>query len=409
MDQEEKKQDTDAAVAEQEKQKTNFSDFSSLSFGDGEKDNISGNESGEQVDEGKKEGEGTVEQDSEGDKTNGGQKTEGEQGGSAEGIEGGAEKESSAGEENIFSDENIFLDSGEQDKEGEGTSETQIDWKTQGMKMGLEFEDNTEEAFNAAYEEKINSARQELNLDNYDPLTKDIISFVNDKKGDPLDFILSDDLLEARRFLRQSDEQKYRDVRFEEIYNSDRSKTEEEIESIIDDELEKIDDASFSRIITNINNTVKGIEKKAIDAIIQKKSEQAEKDKVDQEEQAKEKRNSLKTKISSINSFVGFKFPDQLKNILLSQIDNGEVERFINSNQEEVMLYGYLHLKYGDRVAKSFNEKIKSDARESYNKGIERSQREQFNIPDKETVQTGHASPKVNISNKPNWKDQKID
>jgi hypothetical protein len=309
----------------------------------------------------------------------------------------------------LLTEEDIFL-AGTTPPPAEGEPQAiTFDWKSHSMELGFEIEENTKEAFNKAYENKINTARQELNLDNYDPLTKDIISFVNDKKGDPLDFILNDELVEARSFLRKTDEDKYRFVRYNEIFNSDKSKTDEEIGEIIDGELESIDDASFNRIITNVNNTVKGIEQKAIKGIVDKKIEHENKEKADKEASRIEQRNTLKSKIKGVKSFVGVPLTDQFQNILLSNVDNGEVDRFISENQQEVMLFGYLHMKYGDRVTKYFNEKIKTDARKSYNTGIEKAQRTLHNIPEKETVQTGHASPNPNTSDKPGWGNEKID
>lgn len=362
----------------QDKKDYDFSDF----------DAFENNTSSVEEDDEKKEDENTKEDDQ-------GQKKP------EEGSDENSEEQRREDSEKILVDEDIFSDS-KSEEENDNIQEKDFDWKSHGQELGLEeFEENSKEAFNAAYNKKINDSRQQLNLDEFDPFTKNLIEFVHKEKGDPMEIFNDDQINEANVFLAKSAEEKYEIVRRNELQKL--NKNEEEIVETIDSEIENMGEEVMDKFVSNVDTQIKNLRNGFIEEKLKERKEYFQEQENKKNQEVIHQQESLKNELIKIKSFMGFPLSDKLKKIISTQIDNGEFSRYMELNKEQAQLYGFLQSKYGSKALEKINEEVDMLKRGSYNSGMEKGQSSLHNQPQKSPAQQGHAIQEGQDTDEPGW------
>lgn len=266
-------------------------------------------------------------------------------------------------EKKIETDDDIF-DLSEFDKPGTKT-DTKVSYKNLGKRLELNLEDNddNEEAFISAVQNKIENATQktELDLSKYNDAQKNLIK-VLEKTGSEKAFI--DPVAGLNDWFALSDEKKLRA-----FYKFQHKLSDQQIEDKLDDLKEK---NQFESEVEQVIKIISGEKEKILQDVTKNIEQRAAR--AHQQDVLFKK--NMTSEITKMETFMGKKIKPEVKDFILSEIDTGRLVNKISSNPR-AMVFARLFDMFGGRILKQFEDTIKEAKRQGYNVG-KQSEKEKY-------------------------------
>lgn len=369
--------------------------------GDGGSSESSDDNLGEGEGEGEeKSGEGSSEAENEGE--DGAGEGESNSEGSKESNETG-EGEGEGGEGEGGEDEDFFADlSTEADEGGEGEKSPAISFKKLSSALDIELEKDTEEEFAQKIKDKIEAARQEVNLDEFDPEAKRLVKHLNDNGGKIGDFFVNPKITVFQSVLNLTAEDKYRTVRRTELGRE--GGTQEEIDKQIDEQLSSMPAQEIVQIANKIDDDVKKMIAAEIEEIVGETEQAAEQSQAKEAEKVSKRRDSLKNFVQKQDNFLGLKLSEKAKSTIAKDIETGRFDEVVDLSDDEVRFAAYMFKRQGSKIGERFLKELAEKSREGYNKGIEKTTGKIHKTKTEgQGTRTGHQESSSGKKNFDNW------
>lgn len=233
-----------------------------------------------------------------------------------------------------------------------------VDYNEIAKEFEIELGNNKKEDFIQAIKSKIqeSTTKVELDLSKYDDYTQKAIKFI-DKGGKVSDLI--NPLSEYYKFLAMSPEDKVRASLINQGIKEDE----------IDEKLLDLQDkGKFESTVENINQSVNNaILKKQEDLINEENNRKIDLDNKDHV-LTKQENEKLIESVKKIDTFMGLKVSDELRNSVIQRIENGSFHDDLNN--PDATIRAYLNVKLGSTIISRFEKRLEQEKKESYNAGL---------------------------------------
>lgn len=284
-----------------------------------------------------------------------------------EGKKEEGDKEEGDKDEEEDDDEDFFDTLVDDSKSGD---EDKSDYSRIAKDLDLEYEEgedpSDQELFQQKIQKRIDDAKQEFDLSQYDETTQSFIKFMNDGNADNITDVFADDKIsQLQSAIAMNPEEKVGIVLRNELQRSGLSgdelkeKVNERIEELstreIKDYADKIDD-----------NAKKGIEGRLKEIVGEhQKSKQQQEDQ--KQEQQKEQRKNFSNFVDRQDEFMGLKLTSKFKEAMKTANEQGKIDKVVNSTDPEVQYYAYMMKNFGRQIQRQIDKRVSEDARKSYN------------------------------------------
>lgn len=319
---------------------------------------------------GKEEGEGEGKTGKEGKEEK--KEDEGKEGEQGKEVEEGKEK-GKTDEVNTF-DSLIGIDGEDGGEEGD-QNKTVFDFKKVGDKLGLDFgdvEEVDEDTFTQKYNEKIESAKQEFKLDKYSEPAQKLIEYLNQEDADPFEFFNNNTITNINSLMSLSPDDKYRQVRSEELRQNKPTDDDRSVDEIIDSELENMSTRQVKDWADNVNSELKKIRQDEQTKLLGDFDNRLKQSKEEAEKQLQKRNETYVSILTNTENMFGLPLGENARNYIKREIENGNVEKFRSQLTEQQVLDAYLFSKYGNKVIDNYKKQIEKSGAENYNKGIDK-------------------------------------
>ena len=365
------------------------SDDSGAGDGEGSESGGDGDDKGEGDEAGKESGDDSEKESETKDDGKGGEGSDsGEEDGDGEGAEskeasGDAEDDKSAGKD-ADGDESGAEDKGDgESKEeedffaeepadaGDKGDEGKVSFKPIAEKLGIELENDTEEELVKKYNEKLESAKQELKLDEYNDQARSLIKHLNDNTGDVGKFLTNPVISEMQNLLSMEPEDKVRMIRINEIRQEDKVDEAKATEKY-NEELEEMSVSDIRKMSDNIDTQAQKLRDEEIVKITGDKEAQLKEDRKKADLQVEKEVDVLKNYIKAQDEVLGLKLTEKAKAQILADLETGNFDSIVEKSPEASKFFAYMTGKHGPKIIENFS-KSKSEAnREGYNKATDK-------------------------------------
>lgn len=358
------------------------------------------NDSGDEPDEGDGEGgkldvgDGTEKEGEEGEKKEGGDsEASGTEGGEAEGETGDGEGEE---EEDFFSDlEGKSEEGGEQPKA--------VDFKKLGSMLEIEIEDGqSEEQFAEKVRQRIEAAKQEVDLSKFAPQARRLVKHLNDNQGEITDFFTNPKISSYQQVLSMEPEDKLRMVRRSQF--AGQGKSEEDIEAALDEELSGMSARQIMEVAEKINENARSLMAHEIEEIVGKTEKTVEENKKQEIEKINKQKEDLKDFVRNQNVFLGLNLSEKAKGGIIRDIESGVFDRTVDLTDAEIRFAAYMIKKSGKKMSDFISKKFSEKTREGYNNAVDKLKKKLHQSSDEaKTSKSGHQEPAGGKKNFDNW------
>lgn len=319
---------------------------------------------GDKANAGAKDGDG---KDSEG-KDEGG---EGDAEGAAEGKDGekGADGEKAKegegeGETDFFAADDKGADEGS-GKEGETSYKPVVD------ELGIEYEGNDPKEIAEKVNERVEAAKQEVNLEDYNEQSRSLIKHLNENDGDVAEFLTNPTIGEMQGIINMEPEDKVRKIRVIEIQkeqNVDEAKAVE----VYNEELNTLSVSDIRKMSDNIDKQAKEVRDNEVVKITGSREDKLKADRTAEDNRIIKERTILKDHILARDEFLGIKLTAEAKALIVKDLQSGKFDELVDKSPEASKFFAYMTTKYGSKIMDNFS-KQKTDAnREGYNKATDK-------------------------------------
>jgi hypothetical protein len=231
------------------------------------------------------------------------------------------------------------------------------------------------EAVAKAARARLDNARQQLNLDDYDPEIKLLFEHVQEHGGSIVGLNL-DPVIKGLNELTLYDPEYFYRVNMARMLDAQGGLDEDEIMNIVETKISKIPedqrDSFFSeyhkdKIKTEINP---GIENRLREI---NKEKQSYRDRLKLASDAEQGRvvESMIKSAEKLTDFVGVKLSQAHKEAIVSKIKTGQVAKEISKDPGTYQLMGYLAVTMGPQAANAYRDIIKNGSQSRYKAGVE--------------------------------------
>lgn len=249
----------------------------------------------------------------------------------------------------------------------------QFSYTDLAKEIGIEgkFEDRSE--YVAAVKKSIEDAKTkvEFDLSKLEENEQQLIKYF--RSGGKVDDILNP-TGKFDEFLAKTPEEKA-------IYwlMNERQIKEDEAKDVIE---EMTDKGEFNKYVENIDKSVLAAKERERAKIIKAGADQYELSQTKLNEKAKEVRGALVKTAKDMETFMGMKIPDKIKNHIAAEIETGRFREVMDNPTAQIV--GRLYMLFGDQILKNMEAKILEKNREGFNKGKDDVHADLHNIEQKE-------------------------
>ena len=311
--------------------------------------------------------------------------------------------EEKKGDEEVADEEDIDIFS---DKE-----ESPVDKKISLKKLAKELDvdldkDDDEVEFKTKFSDKLEKSKQEFKLDGYSDDAKAVIKHLNENGGNIDSFFTNPSIASMQSVLALDPETKVRNVRIQEVMAS--GVTKQEAITTVDEELNEWGTRQIKDLAADIDDQAKGIINNEIKKIIGDQELKAQADRVRKETEALTQRTNLKGFIEKQDNFLGLGLTPDAKKLILRDIDNGNFDKVLSSNPEQIKFASYMFSKYGAKIMNKIEQSLGEQNRKGHNAALRKSLDALHKTEDESKQRkSGHqASAGQDSGNKPKWTDE---
>jgi hypothetical protein len=368
------------------------------SSGDGSEDSgeDGGAEGSGDEGEGSEDGEG---EGSEGDETSGSE-SGGKQGSGKAGE--GEEGDDEEGEGEASGDFDFFGDEGEGDGEEDKPS-TAISFKEIGNALEIELENDTKEEFTEKVKSRIEAAKQEVKLDEFDPEARRLVDHLNKNGGKLGNFFVNPAIVNLQNVLSMDAEDKVRMVRRTEL-SKDGNATQEEINKQIDEELSGMTAMQIVNTANQVDQNANKLIASEIDKIVGESEKVAKERQVQEQQRVEKSREDLKNFVHKQDDFLGLKLSDKAKSRIVKDIETGRFDKVVDLTDAEVRLAAYMIKQTGGKIKEQFTKRLAESSREGYNKATDKhTSKLHKNKEGAKASSSGHQEASKGQKNFDNW------
>jgi len=383
------------------------------SAGDGSEGSGESGEGASGEDEAGEESKQSGDDDGTGDEGDDGDDSgEGDEGGEAgagdedsdKGSEGDSKGEGEAGEDKGEEEEDFFADLGDEGSEEGGEGSAAVDFKKIGTALDIELEEGTEKEFTEKVNQKINDARQDVDVSKFNPEAQRLVKHLNENEGKLGDFFVNPKIANLQGVLTMTAEDKYRNVRGNELARD--GGTTEEINKEIDEELSSLPAQKIVDVAKQIDTNAQKLIAAEIEEIVGESEKNAQESKSKQAKRVAEDRESMKNLVQKKDNFLGLKLTDKAKSGITKDIETGKFDEAVDLTDEEIRFAAYMIKRSGGSIEKAFSKQLAEKSREGYNKGLGKSTDKLHKKKDGARGSgTGHQQSSEGKSNFDNWAD----
>jgi len=299
------------------------------------------------------------------------------------------DKKEKANEDEKEEEEDDIFASKENEQEDQ---ESKDDLSSLAKDLEIEIEDGQElnrKTFAEKLQEKIDGAKQEFNLDQYNDQAKKVIDHLQKNDGDLSSFFENELILSMRNVINMAPEEKFRSVRGNELASTGLKS--EEIQERLDEEIESMSTRELKDAADKIDNSAKSVEQKEIEKIIGNHEEEAEKQRKIEEKKIEKERENLNKFIKKQDEFLGIKFSEKAKKAFTNDLESGKFDNIVDQSPESSKFYAYMFAKYGDKIEKQITGKMAESNREGYNNATDKHKKALHNVGEKSgKTKSGH-------------------
>jgi hypothetical protein len=300
-------------------------------------------------------------------------------------------------------EEDLFVEKSE-------SSDKKRTLKEIGKKFDLDLEkEDDDEEFEAKLSEKLSKSRQEVNLDGYSDDAKALIKHLNENDGDVESFFTNKNIISLQSVLSLDAETKVRNVRLNELQSE--GKTKAVAIEIVDTELKEMSTREIKDEADNIDSQAKKLIQAEVKRMVGDKELKAVADREKQTLLAQQERTKLKSYIEKQDNFLGLKLSVEAKKNIIKDIDSGDFDKLLNTNQEEQKFATYMLGKHGSKILKKIDATISESNRKGFNAATKKAVDALHKTDDEAAAKkTGHQEGrKTTSSTKVSFKSEDID
>lgn len=396
-------------------------DDSGDSEGSGEETLDNNDESGESGDDGSddtgddggaegsgEEGEGS--EDGEGEGAEGDEGSEGDSGSSKDdegdkgsGEEGEGDDSSGEGEE----EQDFFGDLGGEESEGSGEESPAVSFKEISNALDITLENDTQEEFAEKVKSKIEEAKQQVNLDEFDPEARRLVAHLNKNGGKLGNFFVNPTISSLQNVLSIDAEDKVKAVRRSDLSN--QGGTAEEIDKQIDEELNSMSATQIVQAAGKIDQDANKLIADEIEKIVGESEKNIKEKQAQEAETIKKSRENLKNYVHQQDDFLGIKLSDKAKSVIAKDIETGRLDEIVDLTDEEARFAAYMIKQSGSRIRDQFVKQLAEKSREGYNKATNKHLSKLHKTKsDAASRRAGHEEASGGKKNFENWGDLDI-
>jgi hypothetical protein len=296
------------------------------------------------------------------------------------------------------SDADIFIDELSSKEPGK------VSLKQIAKDFDLDLENDDEAEFKTKFSEKLDKSRQEFNLDNYSDEAKAVIKHLNDNGGDIDSFFSNPKIISMQSVLALDPEAKVRNVRIQEEIAS--GKTRADAVTSVDEELKSLGTRELKDIASDIDAQAKKLINDEVKKIVGDQEMRATQIRAQNEAKVKAEKINLKSFVEKQDNFLGLKLSPEAKKLILRDIDNGNFDKVVSSNPDQIKFSSYMFSKYGSKIMKKIDATMSEHNRKGYNAAT-RKQLDALHKTENEASRgrSGHSSQNrdLDTGSKPKW------
>jgi uncharacterized protein YoaH (UPF0181 family) len=290
--------------------------------------------------------------------------------------------------------------------------ETPADKKISLKKLAKELDvdlekDDDEVEFKTKFSDKLEKSKQEFKLDGYSDDAKAVIKHLNENGGNIDSFFTNPAIASMQSVLALDPETKVRNVRIQEVMAT--GVTKQEAITTVDEELNEWGTRQIKDLASDIDDQAKGIINTEIKKIIGDQELKSQAERVRKETEALSQRTNLKGFIEKQDNFLGLGLTPEAKKLILRDIDNGNFDKVLSSNPEQIKFASYMFSKYGSKIMSKISSSLNEQNRKGHNAATRKALDALHKVGDEGGQRkTGHqATGKDQDSgNKPKWTDE---
>lgn len=350
---------------------------------------------------------------SDGEAEGSGAESEGSQDGEEESSSGdssdekGESEEGEEGSDDGEQEEDIFADLSDESGEGDSSSTATRSFKDLGDALEIELENDTAEEFTKKVKSKIEAAKQEVNVDEFDPEAQRLVKHLNKNGGKLGSFFSNPAITKLQSVLSMDAEEKVKKIRYSEL--ASKGGTQEEINAQIDEELTNMTASQIMGTANQVDENANKLIASEIDKIVGE-SEKNVKDKQTQEKQkVKESRDNLKNYVQKQDNFLGLKLSEKAKTIISRDIETGKVDEVVDLTDAEIRFASYMIKTRGGKIKEQFAKQLGEKSREGYNKATDKHTKKLHGSKEEAAGKSsGHQQSSQGKKGYENWGDMDI-
>ena len=172
---------------------------------------------------------------------------------------------------------------------------------------------------------------------------------------------------------------------------------EKEAKDLLEDMTDK---GELAKYVENIDKSVIAAKAREQEKILKAASDSYEQSQTKLNEKAKGIRAELVKTAKELDTFMGMKIPDKIKNHMAAEIETGRFREVMDNPRAQ--LFGRLYMLFGDQILKNMEAKILEKNREGFNKGKDDVHADLHNIEQpgqqKRSAEESRRSPDANNS-----------
>lgn len=313
------------------------------------------------------------------------------------------EGEEKKGNEEVADEEDVDIFS---DKE-EAPVDKKISLKKLAKELDVDLDkDDDEVEFKTKFSDKLEKSKQEFKLDGYSDDAKAVIKHLNENGGNIDSFFTNPSIASMQSVLALDPETKVRNVRIQEVMST--GVTKQEAITTVDEELNEWGTRQIKDLAADIDDQAKGIINNEIKKIIGDQELKAQADRVRKETEALTQRTNLKGFIEKQDNFLGLGLTPDAKKLILRDIDNGNFDKVLSSNPEQIKFASYMFSKYGTKIMNKIEQSLGEQNRKGHNAALRKSLDALHKTEDdSKQKKSGHqVGASQDTGNKPKWTDE---
>ena len=319
----------------------------------------------------------------------------------------GSSSEEGEGSEESKEEEDFFADLGDESGEADGSKSPAVSFKDLGDALEIELENDTKEEFTKKVKSRIEAAKQDVKLDEFDPEARRLVKHLNKNGGKLGDFFSNPAITQLQSVLSMDAEDKVRQIRQTAL--SQEGGTQEEITAQIDEELSSMTASQIVNTANQVDQNANKLIASEIEKIVGDSEKNIRDKKAQEKQKVEETRDNLKNYVQKQDNFLGLKLSDKAKKIIARDIETGKVDEVVDLTDSEIRFAAYMIKQRGGKIKEQFAKQLGEKSREGYNAATDKHLKKLHGSQEEaQGKQSGHQETSEGKKNFDHWGDLDI-